>query len=264
VFPGVVSLMIRLLARQPFWPTAAGPGQASETNTAHAQHRGTSGSSNDNQHNSTVAATLGGAAAEQQTSILSNDATRDSAGAGHVHDNPFGAVQSWPTPTAAAWSDTQTIAARAWLLLEWLVDQQAAAHSDGSQSHRLDNALLHQLAALLHKLLAGHVLDLKLDMQMVCASGTLAVLLACMKHGLANQHMNDLGWLLLKRMATDATLMSCSKSDDPGGHVHAREVHLVALLGTCFFGNQQSQAQPIVTHAQPVIVSSIATDHFHV
>ena len=67
-----------------------------------------------------------------------------------------------------------------------------------------------QLAALLHKLLAGHVLDPKLNIQRIFSSGIMTVMSAWHIHGLQIRHVNDLGWLLLKRMVSDSALRSLS------------------------------------------------------
>ncbi|KAA6428113.1 MAG: hypothetical protein FRX49_02774 [Trebouxia sp. A1-2] len=86
-----------------------------------------------------------------------------------LHDQLFNPVESWPTPSAAAWSDIQTVATRAFFMVEWTFLAVELPSPAGSQTSNTSDqpdclSLTRDLAAFLHKLPAGHVLDFKLDM----------------------------------------------------------------------------------------------------
>lgn len=123
----------------------------------------------------------------------------------HVH-TPFGGAPSWPTPTPAAWEDIQSVAARASYTLDCLV--RVSLHTNGSyQCFVVEGCctLAHSLVSLLWDVLAGHVLDLNLDMHKVFTFGFLALLKALA--GLAEQTvLNKLCWLFLKRLCVDQRL----------------------------------------------------------
>jgi len=163
----------------------------------------------------------------------------------------FGVVESWPTPSAAAWEDIQTVACRLWLTLEWLLkpDKQAAEFSGPDIQGCWPLTL--QLAALLHKLLAGHLLDPKLNMQRIFSSGMMTVMSAWYTHRLQIRHVNDLGWLLLKRMVSDSGLRSLSnlpstqimdamtdRARTPQDHTIMRESFPVTWLLDTFFSER--------------------------
>lgn len=85
----------------------------------------------------------------------------------------------WLTPSAVVWDEIQTIVTRAFLTLEWLLRQDPQEKADAS-SHASSDAqrLMHAIAALIHKLVAGHLLDRELNMQRVFTSGLLPILQA--------------------------------------------------------------------------------------
>jgi len=81
--------------------------------------------------------------------------------------------EHWPTPTAAEWTVTQTVAARICATLEWLnsptqIDAFKTHYSHSPSPARTRNLnrytdLITALFTLLHELVIGHVLDSQLD-----------------------------------------------------------------------------------------------------
>ena len=156
------------------------------------------------------------------------------------HDQLFNPIKSWPTPSAAAWSDIQTVASRAFFTLEWI----SAVGLSGSQTSKKSDQpdcwmLMQDLAAFLHKLLAGHVLDVKLDMSRICASGLAAVLQFWLCSHMSFRHVNHLALLLLKRIATDERLRSCP---DPCSKMCKRELQAVLLVGKLLLSKHHVEA----------------------
>ncbi len=158
------------------------------------------------------------------------------------HYQLFNPVESWPTPSAAAWGDIQTVASRVFFTLEWsAVELQSSTGSQTSKkSDQADCWMLTQdLAAFLHKLLAGHVLDVKLDMSRVCASGLAAVLQIWFCYHMTLRHVNDLALLLLKRVATDEGLRSCR---NPCPQISKRDFQTVILMGQLLLSKHHVEA----------------------
>ncbi len=102
----------------------------------------------------------------------------------------------WPTPSVTVWDDIQTIVTRAFLTLEWLL-RQHSLKADASHASSDAQRLMHAIAALVYKLVAGHLLDRKLNMQRVFTSGILPVLEAWSLCGLTYSDLNVLGHMLL-------------------------------------------------------------------
>ena len=151
---------------------------------------------------------------------------------GDSQDQLFGILPSWPTPSVTVWNDIQATVTRAFLTLEWLLRQGPLkadfSHAHGSDARRLMNAI----AALIYRLVAGHLLDENLNMQRVFTSGFLPVLEAWSIYGLTNLDLNTLGQLLLTRMTTDATLRCCDRNVDTSGKL--REICAVQQLAKMF------------------------------
>ncbi len=121
---------------------------------------------------------------------------------------------------------------RAFLTLEWLL-RQGPLKADFSHAHDSDaRRLTNDIAALICRLVAGHLLDEKLNMQRVFASGVLPVLEAWSIYGLANLDLNALGQMLLTRMTTDATLRCCDRNLDTSRKL--REICAVQQLAKMF------------------------------
>ncbi len=101
-------------------------------------------------------------------------------------DQLFGILPSWPITSVTVWNDIQATVTRAFLTLEWLL-RQGPLKADVSHAHDSDaRRLMNDIAALIYRLVAGHLLDEKLNMQRVFASGVLPVLEAWSIYGLAN------------------------------------------------------------------------------
>ncbi len=151
---------------------------------------------------------------------------------GDSQDQLFGILPSWPTPSVTVWNDIQATVTRAFLTLEWLL-RQGPLKADFSHAHDSDaRRLMNDIAALICRLVAGHLLDEKLSMQRVFASGVLPVLEAWSIYGLANLDLNTLGQMLLTRMTTDATLRCCDRNLDTSRKL--REICAVQQLAKMF------------------------------
>ncbi len=151
---------------------------------------------------------------------------------GDSQDQLFGILPCWPTPSVTVWDDIQTTVTRAFLTLEWLL-RQHSLNADASPAHDSDaQRLMHDIAALIYRLVAGHLLDEKLNMQRVFLSGFLPVLEAWSIYGLANLDLNTLGQMLLTRMTTDPTLRCCDIKLDASGKL--REICAVQQLAKMF------------------------------
>ena len=145
-------------------------------------------------------------------------------------DQLFGILPCWPTPSADIWGDIQTTVIRAFLTLEWLLRQgplkDDAPHDSDAQ------CLMHDIAALIYRLVAGHVLDEKLNMQRVFTSGLPPVLEAWSVYGLTSLDLDNLGHMLLTRMTTDVALGSCDKKLDESETL--REICAVQQMANMF------------------------------
>ncbi len=162
-------------------------------------------------------------------------------------DQLFGSLPCWPTPFVTVWDDIQTTVTRAFLTLEWLLRQELVSlEADASHAHD-SNAwcLMHAIAALIYKLVAGHLLDEKLNMQRVFTSGLLPILEAWSICGLTNFDLNLLGQLLLTRMTTDAAVRSCDKTLDASGK--QREICAIQKLAKMFGEQSMSVAELVCT-----------------
>lgn len=93
--------------------------------------------------------------------------------------------------------------------------------------------LTHELADLLHNLLSGHILNPNLDMQRMFTFGMVTTLRLWDTCQLTVQHGNDLGQLLLKRMAKDERLTS-SRFYTSQSAAAARMLETVLHLGLKF------------------------------
>ncbi len=138
----------------------------------------------------------------------------------------------WPTPSVIVWDEIQTIVTRAFLTLEWLLRQQSLKADASSHAGSDAQCLMHAIAALIYKLVAGHLLDKKLNMQRVFTSGLLPILEAWSIYGLTSMALNALGQMLLTRMTTDAAVRSCDKALDASGK--QREICAIQQLAKMF------------------------------
>lgn len=187
------------------------------------------------------------------------------------HDQLFNPVESWPTPSAAAWSDIQTVASRAFFTLEWIL-AAGLPSSTGSQTSRMSDQpdswmLMQDLAAFLQRLLAGHALNVKLDMSRVCTSGLAAVLQFWLCSHMSFRHVNHLALLLLKRIATDEGLRS---SNDPNSQMYKREMLAVILVGNLLLSKHPIEASQLCkahcgvlhfSHAPSLLVIQLTSLH---
>ncbi|KAL0034155.1 hypothetical protein WJX77_000688 [Trebouxia sp. C0004] len=110
---------------------------------------------------------------------------------------------------------------------------QHSLKADALHAHDSDaQSLMHEIAALIYRLVAGHLLDEKLNMQRVFTSGVLPILEAWSIYGLTSLDLNILGQMLLKRMTTDAALRSCDKKLDASGKL--REICAIQQMAKMF------------------------------
>jgi len=123
----------------------------------------------------------------------------------------------WPTPSVVVWDDLQITVSRALLTLEWLLIKHSLKADASSHASSDAQCLMHATAALIYKLVAGHLLDDKLNMETVFTSGLLPVLKAWSLCGLKYLEINVLGHMLLTRMTTDAAVRTCDKALDASG-----------------------------------------------
>ncbi len=140
----------------------------------------------------------------------------------------------WPTPSVVVWDEIQTIVTRAFLTLEWLLRQDSLKADASSHASSDAQRLMHAIAALIYKLVAGHLLDRELNMQRVFTSGLLPILEAWLfyPYGLTSMDLNALGLLLLTRMTTDVAVRSCDKALDASGK--QREICAIQQLAKMF------------------------------
>ncbi len=159
-------------------------------------------------------------------------------------DQLSGSLPCWPTPSVNVWGDIQTTVTRAFLTLEWLL-RQVPLKEDASHAHDSDaQCLMHDIAALIYRLVAGHLLDEKLNMQRVFTSGVLPILEAWSIYGLTSLDLNMLGQMLLTRMTTDAALRSCDKKLDASGKL--REICAIQQVAKMFGEHSIFVAEHIV------------------
>jgi len=95
---GIATLMNRVLDRQPGWHKQSLQGAAAPPDSDASD-----------------------ASAHPHAAEALQDAASNAVLARHSSHSPFGEVQSWPTPTETVWNEIQTVAARAWLVMEWLL-----------------------------------------------------------------------------------------------------------------------------------------------
>ncbi len=146
-------------------------------------------------------------AAEQMPDVISTG--RLSHSGQDSQDQLLGSLPCWPTPLVTEWDDIQTTVTRAFLTLEWLLRQDLGPpEADAPHAHdSCARGLIHAIAALIFKLVAGHLLDKKLNMQRVFTSGLLPILEVWSIRGLTKLDLSLLGQLLLTRMTTDAAVL---------------------------------------------------------
>ncbi len=123
----------------------------------------------------------------------------------------------WPTPSVAVWDDLQITVSRAFLTLQWLLIKHSLKADASSHARSDAQCLMHATATLIYKLVAGHLLDDKLNIETVFDSGLLSVLEAWSLCGLKYPEINVLGHMLLTRMTTDAAVRTCDKALDASG-----------------------------------------------
>ncbi len=163
----------------------------------------------------------------------------------------------WPTPLVNEWDDIQTTVTRAFLTLEWLLRQDPGSlEADASCAHdSCARGLIHAMVALIYKLVAGHLLDEKLNMQRVFTSGLLPILEAWSIYGLTDWNLNLLGQLLLARMTTDAAVRSCDKKLDASGK--QREICAILQLAKMFGEQSISVAELVCTQKWHIVLGAL-------
>ena len=162
----------------------------------------------------------------------------------------------WPTPSVTVWDGIQTTVTRAFLTLEWLLRQHSLKADASSHASSDAQCLMHAIAALIYKLVAGHLLDRKLNMQRVFTSGVLPVLEAWSLCGLTYLEMNVLGHMLLTRMTTDAALRSCDKGLDASGK--QREICAIQQLAKMFGEQSIFVAELVCTQRMTSCIECLA------
>jgi len=170
-------------------------------------------------------------------------------------DQLFGILPCWPTPSVTIWDDIQTNVTGAFLTLEWLL-RQGSLKADASHASSAAQCLMHAIAALIYKLVAGHLLDKKLNMQRVFTSGVLPVLEAWSLCGLTCLEMNVLGQMLLTRMSTDAAVRSCDEAVGASGK--QREICAIQQLAKMFGEQPISIAELVCTQELAYCIGSLA------
>ncbi len=161
----------------------------------------------------------------------------------------------WPTPFVTVWDEIQTIVTRAFLTLEWLL-RQHSLKADALRASSDAQRLMHAIAALIYKLVAGHLLDRNLNMQRVFTSGILPVLKAWSLCGLTYPEMNALGQMLLTRMTTDAAVRSCDKALDASGK--QRKICAIQQLAKMFGEQSTSFAELVCTQKITLSIGCLA------
>ena len=95
----------------------------------------------------------------------------------------FSVMPSQPTQSAADWGNIQMLASRLsfQVTLEWPLTPDLQAPGEAGPTHTLGDdywPLINKLTTLLYKLLAGHMLDAKLDMQKMHTAALMTVMMA--------------------------------------------------------------------------------------
>ena len=123
-------------------------------------------------------------------------------------------LPSWPTPTAAAFTDIQTAAQRCLVTLEWTNSeaQRKLTLVESVFSSGLE-ALKTELIMLLHKLLLGHLQNDQLDMLGLVSLGLHSVAQAVFTSPVCIPEVNELCCAYALRFATDNRLIA---SEDEG------------------------------------------------
>ena len=162
----------------------------------------------------------------------------------------------WPTPSVIVWDENQTIVTRAFLTSEWLLRQDSLRADASSHASSDAQRLMHAIAALIYKLVVGHLLDRELNMQRVFTSGLLPILEAWSfyPYGLTSMDLNALGLMLLTRMTTNIAVRSCDKALDASGK--QREICAIQQLAKMF--GESSARFVLFSSWQRCLVSSLS------
>ena len=83
----------------------------------------------------------------------------------------------WPTPSPAEWSDIELITTRACVTLQW-AQLPRVAHHLPPRAAAYQQELVQQLCNLIHQLVGGHVLDMRINMKKLFNAALLPVLRA--------------------------------------------------------------------------------------
>ena len=105
----------------------------------------------------------------------------------------------WPTPKPSEWQDVELVAVRALTTLGWAVSTVSVTHTSVQDT----DSLVEQLCQLLQHLVAGHLLDLDLDVQKLFDVGLQPVLDAQLQ---GHTESEGLAALMLSRFAIDSRL----------------------------------------------------------
>ena len=117
----------------------------------------------------------------------------------------------WETPSDSVWADTETVALRALVTLQWATqgkDDELPAKAD----------LVEVVIQLLHGLLVGHVMDPKLDMARLLKVGQKPLFSAlrdavCPSDVVTETCLRQLTHLFLRRLTTDRRAFAASYGD---------------------------------------------------
>ncbi|KAL0054519.1 hypothetical protein WJX82_010150 [Trebouxia sp. C0006] len=159
-------------------------------------------------------------------------------------EDQFGVLcPCWPTPSVAVWDDLQMTVSRAFLTLECLLIKHSMKADASLHASSDAQCVMHATAALIYKLVAGQLLDDKLNMQRVFTSGLLPVLKAWSLCGLKYPEINVLGCMLLTRLTTDAAVRTCDKALDASGK--QRRICAIQQLAKMFGSEVALLLQPV-------------------
>ena len=127
------------------------------------------------------------------------------------------AVLKWRTPSAAAWSQIQTIARRAAACIQWAQSEVATMDQSQHSTLPLYNHLIHQLVMLLHDLLLGHVADPNVDLRPTFATGLVPLMHQWKAWAPSSSpllaKLTALGSAMLQRLASYASLIQLDECD---------------------------------------------------